>query len=68
MAIKPSNVLMVGDSQHDLIASQKAGSKAIAVLTGVASKKELMPHAHLVLNSIVDLPSIIVKTTKNVEK
>ena len=68
MTFKPSNVLMVGDSKHDLIASKKAGSIAVAVLTGVASKKELMPHAHLVLDSIVELPSLIIKTTKNVEK
>ena len=67
MGFKPSEVIMIGDSTHDLIASQKAESIAIAVLTGMATKEELEPYAFTVINSIRDLPSLVIKTTKNVE-
>ncbi|HCP81160.1 MAG TPA: phosphatase [Octadecabacter sp.] len=48
---------MVGDSTHDLHAGRAAGMVTVAVLTGVAGREELSPHADVVLNSIADLPA-----------
>lgn len=53
----PDEVVMVGDSLHDLLAGRAAGTRTIAVLTGVAGAEELAPHADLVLDSIRDLPA-----------
>ncbi|AKS45434.1 phosphoglycolate phosphatase [Octadecabacter temperatus] len=47
---------MVGDSTHDLHAGRAAGMATVAVLTGVAGREELAPHADVVLNSIAELP------------
>jgi phosphoglycolate phosphatase len=47
---------MVGDSTHDLHAGRGAGMATVAVLTGVAGRAALAPHADVVLNSIAELP------------
>jgi phosphoglycolate phosphatase len=47
---------MVGDSTHDLHAGRAAGMVCVAVLTGVADRDELAPHADVVLDTIADLP------------
>ena len=54
--LKPSEVAMIGDSTHDLIAAKKAGLYAIGVLTGVAKRSELELYADKILKSIKDLP------------
>lgn len=54
--IEPDRCAMVGDSTHDLYAGRAAGMVCIAVLTGVAGRNDLAPHADVVLNSIVELP------------
>ena len=41
----PSQIVMVGDSLHDLIAGKRAGMKTIGVLTGLAKKIDLIDHA-----------------------
>lgn len=56
----PSEVIMVGDSLHDLHAGRAAGAAAVVgVLTGPASEAELAPHADIVLPSVADLPAYI---------
>jgi phosphoglycolate phosphatase len=47
---------MIGDSLHDLHAARAAGMTAIAVLTGLAARDSLAPHADLVLDHIGALP------------
>ncbi|WP_112324063.1 HAD family hydrolase [Oceanibium sediminis] len=54
--LRPAQVLMIGDSTHDLHAAAAAGMPALAVLTGYASNDDLAPHAEAVLPSIADLP------------
>lgn len=49
-------VVMVGDSMHDIHAGHAAGMHTIGVLTGVASRADLAPHADIVLDSIADIP------------
>jgi phosphoglycolate phosphatase len=47
---------MVGDSLHDLQAGASAGMRRIGVLTGLAPREELHPHADVVLPNIGHIP------------
>ena len=56
--LAPSEVALIGDSTHDLVAARAAGVIAVAVLTGplgAAARPEIEPHADYVLDSIADL-------------
>ena len=53
--LTPARVAMVGDSRHDLDAGRAAGMRAVAVLTGIATARELGPHADVVLADISQL-------------
>lgn len=55
--LDPAEVLMVGDSRHDLEAGRAAGMRPIAVLTGIARAADLAPHAEAVLPDIGALPA-----------
>ncbi|MFZ1469182.1 MAG: HAD family hydrolase [Paracoccaceae bacterium] len=55
--LDPAEVLMVGDSLHDLHAGRAAGMRPIAVLTGIAGEADLAPHAEVVLADIGALPA-----------
>ena len=57
--LDPAEVIMVGDSTHDLEAGRAAGMRTIAVLTGMAQAAELAPLAHVVLPHIGHLPDWI---------
>lgn len=57
--LSPAQVLMVGDSRHDLIAGRAAGMATLAVLTGVASEAELAPFADAVRPDIGHLPRLL---------
>jgi phosphoglycolate phosphatase len=48
----PERIAMVGDSVHDLVAGRAAGMHVVAVLTGVAGRSELVPHADVVIQDI----------------
>lgn len=61
--LDPSEVVMVGDSRHDLIAGTAAGMPVVAVLTGVAEADELAPLADAVLPDIGHLPDWIAART-----
>ena len=56
MAMDPREIVMVGDSTHDLIAARRAGMRGIGVLTGMADADALLPHAEEVLPDIGHLP------------
>jgi len=55
--LNPKQCVMVGDSLHDLHAGRAAGMSRVGVLTGPASRAELLPHADVVLATIADLPA-----------
>tara|TARA_Y200000002_G_scaffold89694_1_gene72058 strand:- start:21 stop:734 length:714 start_codon:yes stop_codon:yes gene_type:complete len=59
--LKPDAIAMVGDSLHDLQAADAAGMIKIAVLTGMATEKQLKNYADIVLPSIADLPDLLQK-------
>ncbi len=48
---------MIGDSTHDLDSGRAAGMRTVAVLTGVAGRADLEPHADVVLEHIGELPA-----------
>lgn len=50
--LEPGDVVMVGDSLHDLEAGRAAGMRRVAVLTGIAGAEVLTPHADVVLPDI----------------
>ena len=50
--LKSHQLLMVGDSPHDLIAAKNAGVKSFGVLTGVASRADLEAHSEVVCEDI----------------
>lgn len=56
VGLDPAEVLMVGDSRHDLEAGRAAGMRPIAVLTGIAREADLKHHAEVVLPDIGALP------------
>jgi phosphoglycolate phosphatase len=49
-------VVMVGDSRHDLVAGRAAGMRSVGVLTGLADMADLAPLADAVLPDIGHLP------------
>ncbi|MGY6632186.1 MAG: HAD family hydrolase [Alkalilacustris sp.] len=56
MGVDAGQVVMVGDSTHDLIAGRAAGMRTLAVLTGPATGPTLAPFAEAVLPDIGHLP------------
>ncbi len=54
--IPASACAMIGDSTHDLDSARAAGMTAVAVLTGLAARADLAPHADVVLADIAALP------------
>ncbi|MEM7546390.1 MAG: HAD family hydrolase [Pseudomonadota bacterium] len=58
--LAPADIVMVGDSVHDLEAGKSAGVAAsVAVLTGPATERELAPLADVVLPSVAELPDYL---------
>lgn len=55
--LDPGRTAMVGDSLHDLEAGRAAGMRTIAVLTGIAPREVLAPHAEVVLPDIGAIPA-----------
>ncbi len=54
--LQPGEVVMVGDSLHDIEAGQRAGMMTIGVLTGMVDREELETQASVVLNHIGEIP------------
>ena len=57
MELLPNQVVMVGDSTHDLIAGRAARMHTIGVLTGLAPRSELTPYADVILPDISHIPA-----------
>ncbi|MEC9342246.1 MAG: HAD family hydrolase [Pseudomonadota bacterium] len=54
----PGEIVMVGDSRHDLAAARAAGAVAVAVTTGPAAREDLAPHADHVIGSLGELRNL----------
>ena len=60
--LTPAEIVMIGDSLHDLGVAPAAGAAAaIGVLTGPATREDLAPLADHVLDSIADLPALLAR-------
>ena len=58
--VKPAEVAVVGDSQHDMICAQRACvGPRVAVLTGPADRDDLCDCADVVFESIAGLPDFL---------
>jgi phosphoglycolate phosphatase len=58
--LKPAEIAVVGDNLHDLDMAKRAGAgMAIGVLSGTGTCETLMPTADVILNSIADLPGLV---------
>ena len=55
IGVLPSEVILVGDSLHDVHCVKAAGAVAVGVLTGVAGKTELAGPADVVLGSVLEI-------------
>jgi phosphoglycolate phosphatase len=64
MDLAPRDLVMVGDSTHDIDAGRAAGFTCVAVLTGVATRADLTPHADAVLTDIAELAAWLDQTTR----
>jgi phosphoglycolate phosphatase-like HAD superfamily hydrolase len=57
--VDPARSIVVGDSVTDLQMGREAGAACVvAVLTGVASREALAPHADLLLGSVAELVTV----------
>jgi phosphoglycolate phosphatase len=56
---EPGQVALVGDTLHDLDSARAAGAVAVAVLSGIAGREELAPHADHVIADTGDLPALV---------
>ena len=57
--LRPDEILIVGDSRHDLLAGRAAGMRTLAVLTGVATEDDLDDLADAVRPDIGHLPELL---------
>ncbi len=63
--LRPEQIVMVGDSIHDLDAGHAAGMRTIGVLTGTAKIEDLTPFADVVLQDIGEIPAWLAKQREN---
>ena len=59
IGLEPLEIVMVGDSTHDMIAARRANFRACAVLTGVATELDLQAYSDAVFDDISYLLSWI---------
>lgn len=59
---RPDEIVLVGDTLHDMHAAKNAGARSIAVLTGVhglAARDMIMPHADIVIPTLDELDAAL---------
>ena len=60
LSLQPAEVLVVGDTLHDLHMGRAAGAGfVVGVLTGTGSRALLEPHCDLILENVLTLDSVI---------
>lgn len=58
--LAPSDICVIGDNTHDLEMAEAAGvGLRVGVLTGTSGRADLEPLAHVVLESVADLPGYL---------
>ena len=56
---RPEEIALVGDTLHDLDCARAGGAVAVAVLSGVAGRDDLAPHADYVIDDIGAIPALV---------
>jgi phosphoglycolate phosphatase-like HAD superfamily hydrolase len=65
LKLAPQNTMVIGDTASDLKMAHSAGAGlAVGVLSGVSSHKDLIPYAHLLIESIDELHDYILQLDK----
>ncbi len=60
LSLAPTEVLLVGDTLHDLHMGRSAGvGMTVGVLTGTGTREFLAPHCDHVLDSVLELESVL---------
>lgn len=60
MGVKPSELLMVGDTTVDIVSARKAGAQSVGVLCGFGEEKELVKAgANLIVQTTSDLIQVL---------
>lgn len=59
VGVDPAQIVMVGDSLHDMHAGRSAGAICVAVTTGMAGRAILAPHADHVIDSLSKLSELV---------
>ncbi len=58
--VRPAEILVVGDNNHDLRMARAAGAGlAVGVLSGTGTREALEPLADAILDSVADLPAFV---------
>jgi len=57
--LDPGQMMMVGDTTHDLAAARAAGAQALGVLSGFAGREALAPLADHILPDLMQLPAYL---------
>ena len=58
LGVAPEQIVMVGDSSHDIDCGKAAGARTVGVLTGVG-RRCTIEHSDVVLSSVEDLPTVL---------
>ncbi|MFW5827454.1 MAG: HAD family hydrolase [Alkalispirochaeta sp.] len=62
ISIPPQQIVVVGDTLHDLAMGRDAGAAmTVAVLTGAVPRSVLAPRADTVADSIADIPGLVLR-------
>lgn len=58
--LSTAEIAFVGDNRHDLVAGREAGcGLVVGVLSGTGTRDKLEPLAHVLLDSVADLPAFL---------
>ena len=61
MQLAPGQIIMVGDSVHDMTFARDAGMTAVGIATGPLPIEELAPHADHCIDGLGELPDLLLK-------
>lgn len=58
-SLKPSEILVVGDTKNDMIFAHRYGGTGVGVLSGVSKKQDFGKEADFVVDTVADLPKLL---------
>lgn len=58
-SLKPSEILVVGDTKNDMIFAHRYGGIGVGVLSGVSKKQDFGKEADFVVDTVAELPDLL---------